>query len=106
MDSNVIRMLIFYEKGLFDSANSLAESFRHNIKENKIFSKDVIKVQLDFIKYFKILLKFNQSGFTEYDCNVIEKEISGNKSARKKSWLLDKIEILKNKQNKKTAVKH
>lgn len=92
MDSDVIRMMIFYEQGMIDSAESFADSFLHFIKVNKIFSKDVIKNQLDFIKYYKLLLKFRHRGMKEFDYKKIKKEISENNSIRRRNWLIEKLD--------------
>ena len=102
-DTDIIRLMIFYEQGLFDSADSFAESFKHYLKVNKVFSKEIIKSQFDFIKYLKILIKIKQKGIVDYEYDNLKKEISECKNLRRKSWILEKLGKLQKEINFKSS---
>jgi len=91
LDCEVYMMMIFYEKGFYQSAESLSESYRHFIQKNEILSEDVKKLQIEFIKYFKLLLKFKINEKDDYDYKKILTEIKSVKNLRRKRWFLEKI---------------
>lgn len=100
LDSEVIYMILYFEKGYFDSALSLAETTIHSLSANKILSKDVLLNQLKFIKYFKALIKTDKVKNDKSSIEFLYNKISSEPQFRRKDWLLSKLELLFKKKPK------
>lgn len=94
MDSDILLLLIYFEKGYTDNALSLIDSFRHYMLENKILSKDVIKNHIDFLKYYRSMLINKDSYADAADIEKIRSEIINHYNLRRKNWLLEKLDEL------------
>ncbi len=92
MDLDTLRLLIYYDLNYTDSALSLIDSFRHFLSGNKILSKDVIKSNLGFLKYYRILLMGKNNNSAQVDFTKIKSEILNNNNLRRKTWLIEKID--------------
>ena len=111
LDTEVIYMILYFEKGYFDSALSLAETTFQSLSTNKVLSKDVLINQLKFIKYFKAVIKIDSVRNDRTSIEILYNTISSEPQFRRKDWLLSKLELLvkknqklipKNLQNNKT----
>ncbi|MBL8007686.1 MAG: hypothetical protein JNJ56_09150 [Ignavibacteria bacterium] len=95
VDIYILRVKIFYEMGFFDTAQSVAESLRHFIKNNRVMS-DIMRNSLrDFYKYFTALqkMKKNQS---EVKIVKLLSDVESNNGTWNKSWLIEKLNELRN----------
>jgi len=92
LDSDVLLLMIYYEKDFIDSALSIADSFKYYIGNNKILSENVINSQSEFIKHVKFLIKHKQTGLSSYDYSKAKESISNNSTIRRKTWLLAKLD--------------
>ena len=57
IDINIFKIKIFYMLGHYDSALCVANSFRHFINANKLMADYHKKTLLNFLKYFKAILR-------------------------------------------------
>ena len=93
LDIYILKAKIFYILGHLDSALALADSFRHFIAGNKQLS-DFHKVNLmNFVKYFKVMLRLS----VKTDKSKIKKlseELQSKNNTKEKKWLIEKIEAL------------
>ena len=61
IDIYVIKSKIFYLLGHTDSAFSVVDSFRHYIKSNKMMSDIQKEALLNFLRYFRKILRYSKS---------------------------------------------
>lgn len=93
IDIYVLKAKIFYELGYFDSAKSTADSFRHFINGNKLISDYLKSVLLNFLKFYKTLIRLKFKGSSSELKNFIS-EIKNSKDTTERKWLIEKAEGL------------
>lgn len=99
LDVNVLLALIYYEKNFTDSADSLSEAFKRYINSNNSLSEEVKTGHLNFLKFYRIILKFRDNKTNISELLNFKKEITENRFLRRRNWFLEKTEeLLKAKQ--------
>ncbi|MGH2575806.1 MAG: hypothetical protein ACRDFC_08930 [Ignavibacteria bacterium] len=88
-----LSLRIFYELNSIDSIESLVDTFRHFILNNKLVPDIVKNDYLNFVNYFNRLHKIRNDIESE-DIGFFKKEIAGRQDIALKYWLLEKIEEL------------
>ncbi len=93
VDIYILKAKIFYMIGHLDSALAVADSFRHYITGNKQLS-DFHKVNLmNFVKYFKVMLRLSVKT-DKSKIKKLSKELQSMNNTKEKKWLIEKIEAL------------
>jgi hypothetical protein len=85
-----LTMIIYYETGLFESALSIVDSFRHFIKTEKIKPNELKKVLSGFANFYGDLVKFRINDNTE-GAALLLKKIEGQPYISNKTWLIKKM---------------
>ena len=93
LDIYILKIKLFYELGFCDSALSVADSFRHFIKGNKLISDYMAAHHNNFIKYFKSVLRLKNNP-AKVKFNKLPDELKNTAQVRDKDWLIEKIEEL------------
>ena len=93
IDIYVLKVKIFYELGYIDSAKSAADSFRHYITGNKLVSDYLKSVLLNFLKFYKTIVRLKYYGSESALINFIS-EIKNSKDTIERKWLNKKAEEL------------
>lgn len=95
IDIYVLRAKIFYELGFFDTAQSVADSLRHYIRNNKVMS-DILKNSLkNFYVLFTSLLRIKKN-YSKVKHGKLLTEIEYSTGTWNKIWLLEKTNEFKN----------
>ena len=94
MDAKRLLLLIYFELGYFDQANSLIKSIKEYIANTKDLSDNLKDRERIFIKVVNELLKVKESG-NKKDIRILETEISKDIKLTLKKWLLEKMSELK-----------
>ena len=85
-DIYILKAKIFYLLGHFDSAITLVDSFRHYIKGNKLIS-DFHKVTLlNFLKYYKIILRLTGRR-DKLKLRKLLTELENSNNTKEKKWM-------------------
>lgn len=87
-DIYILKAKIFYMLGHFDSALAVANSFRHFITGNKLiadFHKDTL---LNFLKYFKIILRLTVKSDKSKLKNLLT-ELQNVRDTKEKKWMIE-----------------
>jgi hypothetical protein len=98
MDAKRLLLLIYFELGYFDQANSLIKSIKEYIANTKDLSENLKDRERIFIKVVNELLKVKESG-NKKDIRILESEISKDIKLTLKKWLLEKMSELKGDQS-------
>lgn len=94
LDVNVLLALIYYEKNYTDSADSISEAFKRYINSNNSLSEEVKSGHLNFLRFYKIILKFRDNNTGKNELLNFKKEITENRFLRRRNWFLEKTEEL------------
>lgn len=100
LDMYILKIKIFYRLGYLDSVRSQTDSFRHFIKNNKLIS-DYHKVTLlNFLKFFKTILRLSVKA-DKIRLNEVIDQIKSSKDTKERKWMLEIAEelLLRNNQN-------
>lgn len=93
IDSYILRAKIFYVLGHFDSAQSLADSFRHFVNLNKLISDFHKQNLLNFLKYFRAIVRLKTKNNSAKAGRLLA-ELQSSKNTREKLWLIEMTEDL------------
>lgn len=92
-DIYVLKAKIFYELGHYDSALSVADSFRHYVLRSNIFSDFHKETILNFLKYYKLIIRLtNKPDRAKIQSQLSDLQII--KNTKEKKWMVEKIEEL------------
>ncbi|HMR41467.1 MAG TPA: hypothetical protein PKA90_13665 [Ignavibacteria bacterium] len=94
MDAKRLLLLIYFELGYFEQANSLIKSIKEYITNTKDLSDKLKERERIFIKKVNGLLNIKESGNLK-DIGILEAEISKDHNLPFKIWLLEKVNELK-----------
>ena len=97
LDVNIVLAMIYYELGYEDSAKSLIVTFKIYLKTNQAISKEVADNHLNFLGYYKKILKIKKSELIKLEVSDLKSEIENNNSVRRRLWLLEKLSELERK---------
>lgn len=89
IDIYVLKAKIFYDQGHFDSALSIADSFRHYISGNKLIAVIHKTTLMNFLKYFKLIIKLNVN-FNKTKLKRLLTELQNINYTKEKRWLIEK----------------
>ncbi len=95
-DAKVLTLKLHYEMKSFEPALSLVDSFTHFLSKNKIVTEFNKESFMNFLKFFKILIKCSGSKINKqkFDLDEINIDLSKTKYVIGKKWLVEKIEEL------------
>ncbi|MBK8550480.1 MAG: hypothetical protein IPL53_05215 [Ignavibacteria bacterium] len=93
VDIYVLKIKLFYELGFFDSALSVADSFRHFLKGNNLISDYLASHHNIFLNFFRSVSKLRKDT-SKIKANKLQDEIQNTAHVRDKDWLINKIEEL------------
>lgn len=89
IDIYVLRAKIFYELGFYDTAQSIADSLRHFISNNKVIS-DILKNSLkNFFRFFTTLLRLKKN-YSKAKNERLLFELQNSTGTWNKIWLTEK----------------
>jgi hypothetical protein len=88
IDSYVLKAKIFCVLGHFDSALSLADSFRHFINLNKLMSEFHKQNLHNFLKYFRAIVRLKAKN-NSVKAKKLFAELQSSKNTREKLWLIE-----------------
>ncbi|MBK9332684.1 MAG: hypothetical protein IPM96_09875 [Ignavibacteria bacterium] len=94
MDAKKLLLLIYFELGYFEQANSLIKSVKEYIANTKDLTDKIKDRERIFIKAVNELLNLKESG-NKKDIGILETEISKDLNLTFKIWLLEKVNELK-----------
>lgn len=91
LSTKYLLVKIYYETNQFEAFYSLADTYRHYLKNEKIISDLIRKYHSNFLHYLVTLSKIKSSG-TYDDVYLLKKDIKENEDMdfRHKLWLLEK----------------
>lgn len=95
IDVKILMLKIFYELNLTEQAYSLADTFKHYIKNIKEMPYEVKLSYNNFLKYYLFLVKQNTNISNKHFSNI-KTEMSEEKSLFHSVWLMEKAELLNN----------
>ncbi len=93
IDVKIIMLRIFYELGMDEQFYSLADTFKHYIKNSKNLNNSDKNSYLNYIKYFLKIMKLKFS-FDKYEQEIIRDQIYKEKYLYEKNWLNEKLNKL------------
>ncbi len=93
VDIYVLKSKIFYELEHYDSALSVADSFRHYITHNKIHSGYYKETLKNFLKYFKLILRLRKK-YEKTKAATLFYELQNLSNTREKKWMIEKVSEL------------
>ena len=93
IDSYVLKAKNFYMLGHFDSANSLADSFRHYINLNKLISDFHKQNLFNFLKFFRAIIRLKAKNNIAKAGKLLA-ELQTSSNTREKKWLIEMTEDL------------
>lgn len=93
VDIYILKTKIFYALGHFDSAIAVADSFRHYITGDKFISDFHKNTLLNFLKYFKLILRLTVKPDKFKLKNLLE-ELQNLKNTKERKWMIEKTEEL------------
>lgn len=88
VDIYILKAKIFFLLGHFDSALSLADSFRHFINGNKILADYHKETLMNFLKYFKAVVKLSLGSNKGKIKNFLS-ELESALHTRERKWMLE-----------------
>lgn len=94
-DIYTLKAKIFYDLGRYDSALAVADSFRHYIKGNKLLSDFHKETVLNFLKYYKIILRLTVKP-NKFKIQSLLFELQDIKNTKEKKWMIEKANELLN----------
>lgn len=86
IDIYILKLKIFYMLGHFDSAVSVADSFRHYIKGKNQMSEFHRMIHLNFIKYYKTILRLTLKPNIQKIKELLT-EIEMSVNTKEKKWM-------------------
>lgn len=86
IDINIFKIKIFYLLGHYDSALCVANSFRHFINTNKLMADYHKKTVLNFLKYFKAILRLS-SGSSKSKLKNLLTELQDISHIKERKWM-------------------
>lgn len=104
LDVKIIMMKIFYQLELTEQFFSLADTFKHFIKNSRNLSEENKKPFLNYINYFLKILKL-KSSFNKNDAGVLRDQISKEKFLYDKVWLVQKLDEISDVKRETSKVK-
>ncbi|MCB0720957.1 MAG: hypothetical protein KDC42_01530 [Ignavibacteriae bacterium] len=90
LDVKNLLLLIYYELELFDQAESMIDTFKHFIKNNKDYSKEFLARFKDFIDVYTSLFKARSTGKIK-DVDLLLKKTEDINALPFRTWFLTKI---------------
>ncbi len=93
IDIYILKAKIFYMLGHFDSALSIADSFRHFISGNKLMSDFHKNYLMNFLKYYKSIIRLKESKDKAKTKKLLT-ELQKAANTRDKNWIIEKTEEL------------
>jgi len=93
IDVKMLTLRIFYELKYFEQAYSLADAFKHYLKNPKEISENLKEQYASFLKYYIAISKLHTNGEDE-KLNEIKNELLKAANVRDKQWLLEKLSEL------------
>jgi hypothetical protein len=100
-DTKLLLLKIYYELKYTEEAHSLIDTFKHFVTLNKSLSDDKRITHSNFIKFYSILLKLDESG-NAAQIKKLRTELLTGVQVRSKDWLLEKADELLGKQTTRT----
>ncbi len=88
VDIYLLKLKIFYRLGHYDSAVSVADSFRHFISGNKLISDFHKDTLVNFLKYFKIIIRLTLKPDTPKLKKLIS-DINSSIYTKEKKWMAE-----------------
>ncbi|MFI5211322.1 MAG: hypothetical protein ACHQIH_00420 [Ignavibacteria bacterium] len=86
-----LTLRIYYELNSIDSAESLIDTYRHLLLNNKLVTESLKNENLNFINYFSQLFRIKNE-FNHENAEFLKKQISERKDIALKYWLIEKID--------------
>jgi len=93
-DVNRLLMKIYYEMGLTEELFSLTETYKHFLRNDKLLSAEAKTRINNFTKFLISAYKLKTTGQSNYDVQIIKKQLE-QKEAHEKDWLFEKLKELK-----------
>ena len=93
LDIKNLLLMIYYELGLLDQAESLIATYKHYIKHNKDFSRNYMRKFKNFITVYSSLFKARSIANTK-DIGLLLKKSEDTKILPSRSWFITKIKEL------------
>lgn len=94
IDTSLFKLYNFYELKEFEEAYLEIDKLKHYFRNNKSIPKTLFPHNMNFIKVYKNLIKF-QTNPDISDIGYIENDLNKMKLVSNKSWLMKKINELK-----------
>ncbi|HMS64668.1 MAG TPA: hypothetical protein PKD83_05370 [Ignavibacteria bacterium] len=94
MDAKKLLLLIYFELGYFEQANSLTKSIKEYIANTKDLPDKIKDRERIFFKKVNELLNIKESG-NKKDIGILETEILKDHNLPFKKWLMEKVNELK-----------
>ena len=93
LDIKILLLMTYFELALFDQAESMMDTYRHYLKNNKEFSAKYLRKFNDFINIYSALFKAGSTGNPE-DHGYLLKKVEDIKDLPARRWLIEKIKGL------------
>lgn len=88
MDVYILKIKIFYNLGYKESVLSIANNFRHFIRNNKMIS-DYHKITLlNFLKFFKKILRLSSKA-DKFRLNEVIEQIRTSSDTKERKWMIE-----------------
>ncbi len=91
-----LTLRIYYEQNATDSTESLMDTFRHYLLNNKLVPELVKNDYLNFLNFFNQLFKI-KNNYNNEDVLFLKKQMESRTDIALKYWLVEKTEELNNK---------
>ena len=86
---NNLRLMNYFELSATESFYSLADSYKHFLKDNKVLSPRLYKSNKLFLENTERLFKYRLAGKND-DISMLEKKITAGENFRNRAWLIEK----------------
>lgn len=93
LDIYILKSQVLYELGFIDSAKDLAETFRHHVSSNLVYSLE-LKLRLNsFIRFYMKLIRASRH-LNKRIISSLRDELNKDRKSLKLKWLSEKAEMI------------
>lgn len=93
LDIYILKSQVLYELGFIDSAKDLAETFRHHVSSNLVYSQE-LKLRLNsFIRFYMKLIRASRH-LNKRIISSLRDELNRDRKSLKLKWLSEKTELI------------
>ncbi len=100
VDIYILKSQVLYELGFMDSAKDLAESFRHHVSSNLLYSPELKNRLTSYIRFYMKLIRASKH-FNKRIISSLRRELKENDKSLKLKWLTEKADLIWNEAEKR-----